>query len=413
MALNESPQEPLVDLEPRRARKAAPPELAGKSAAASDAAEPLSGLALLTEAAQAAIQAELDAADRQAASLLEEGRAEADSIRQRSEAQARDIMARAEREVQGLLQRGRSEAEAVELAARVRAREVRAQAEARLWGRLETIRPGIREAAQPAGRPEQRSTQPTAMGRYQSSFQSAPPSQSARPVQPAQPVQAMQSVQPTPPPPRAPEPRYSTGTPYSGGPVSAPAPRAPEPPPTREPVLAPEPAAAPEPLAVRQEGDRDVLPEAVPPPAERTTVTTQRPEIPRPAAPREGSFRIVPLAPAGDVLRYRVEGPFSMAEVLNLRQTASRLPGVIDVDVAPQGNDAVHLSLRSRDPDATVQGLRRLPGFVMDAEPARESESDDRGSGGGSVGGSPDRVGAFQAALEALRGGYSREAKSA
>lgn len=111
-------------------------------------------LALLAEAATAAIQAELDAAEREAEAILEHGQAQAEGIRQRVDAQAREIneraerqvreiLARADRDAQELLQRARAEAEAAEQAARVRAQEIRVQAEARLWARLESIRPGV------------------------------------------------------------------------------------------------------------------------------------------------------------------------------------------------------------------------------------------------------------------------------
>jgi hypothetical protein len=111
-------------------------------------------LALLVEAATAAIQAELDVAEREAEAILEHGLPQAEGIRQRVDAQAREIneraerqvreiLARADRDAQDLLQRARAEAEAAEQAARVRAQEIRVQAEARLWARLESIRPGV------------------------------------------------------------------------------------------------------------------------------------------------------------------------------------------------------------------------------------------------------------------------------
>lgn len=111
------------------------------------AAEMRSGLAMLAQAAMAAIQLEVDAVERQVQALLDEAATNADAIRARGDREAREILERAERQADEARRRGSAEAEAVEFAAKERARELRAQLDVRLRAKLEWLCGGRQNSA--------------------------------------------------------------------------------------------------------------------------------------------------------------------------------------------------------------------------------------------------------------------------
>jgi hypothetical protein len=95
-------------------------------------------------------------------------------------------------------------------------------------------------------------------------------------------------------------------------------------------------------------------------------------------------LRVLPEDEDGS-LRYGIDGEFSFADVLALRQEVTEIPGVEDVDITLESNVAMTLSLRTVDPEGTLFSLQRLerlplvlrevaeplPEPVVEAEPAK------------------------------------------
>ena len=80
------------------------------------------------------------------------------------------------------------------------------------------------------------------------------------------------------------------------------------------------------------------------------------------------TWQLETLSPSGDLQRYRLSGPITLAGMLALEQAIADLPGVsyAMVSPAPEGGSAT-LLVRAEDARGTVRAISNLPMFNIEA----------------------------------------------
>jgi len=76
-------------------------------------------------------------------------------------------------------------------------------------------------------------------------------------------------------------------------------------------------------------------------------------------------YRLAPMPPEGDFLRYHVHGDFTFASLLALEHAVPRVPGARSVSIAPASEGGAILSLMTADPDETLRKLLNIPDFPL------------------------------------------------